>query len=765
MDNTNNTRTENQPNWVLLSLAQRFQRHWLLFLATIVFAMGIAWLYIHYTLPLYESTGSILIKDEKKGTDDSKLLESLDLLESNKIIENEIEILHSRTLIKNVVNNLALYAPVKENRRIIQYPAYTSSPVLVREENPDSLREFIRVPFSYDSTTQSVSIGDETYPLNQWRPSRYGNIMFVANPAYERPAKSYPLYFSLINEKTVVNDVLERLEVNSPDKASTVISITIKDAIPQRGDDIINELLRQYEKADIEAKNRIASNTLTFLNNRLKSLVTDLDSTEHGIQEYKTKEGIVDIDEQGKLYLNAIGTNDQKASLTDISLAGLDNIEKYIASGNDDAGISPASFGIDDPVLTQSLEKLYNLETEYEKLKKTTAENNPILISIRNQISEVRPNILASVENHKKTLLAGKTNLDSTDNHYASMLQAIPAKERALVEISRQQGIKNGLYSFLLQKREEAALSYNSTISDSRIIDQAQSADLPVSPKKSLVYLLAVIAAVPVCFTILSLKEGLFQTILTRSDIKHCTATPIMGEITHARKTTPIVINNEKTTFIAEQFRQLRSAVLYTGFNEKQRRILVTSSTTGEGKSFIASNLALSLSLGGNKVALLELDLRSPKLGSILDKEEHTGATQYLTGEKGIDAIIQKTKLNENLFFIPAGGIPPNPSELLLNRRMPELLNRLETTFDYIIIDSPPIIPVTDAYIISPLCDLCMFIVRQEHTSKEQLKPLDENARLKGLENLYIVFNDVRTSNEKRYDYGYIPKKTKNQNR
>jgi capsular exopolysaccharide synthesis family protein len=735
----------------------KYLPYWPLFLCLLLIAGTGAYFYLHYAVPVYESAATILVKDEKKGLDDnSNLMEQLNLFGSKKLVENEIEVIQSRTLMREVVKNLDLYAPVTQEGRINSRPAYLISPIVVQVRNPDSLIEQKKIYFTFDSANREVSIPGGKYPLGQWIKRSYGEIRFVANPNYQVPDKRRPMFFSLRSVRAVTDELLNDLKVTQATKLSSVIDLKIKDAIPKRGEDILNGLIGEYNKAGISDKNALAANTLRFINERLGIVASELDSVEHGIQKYKTEEGIVDISAQGQLYLNNVGANDQKLSELNVQLAVLDQVESYVQAKSGQAGIVPSTFGVEDPELEALLTKLYDLEVKYEGLSKTTAENNPVLISLRHEIEKIKPSILDNVESLKKNLTAGKGNLITTSNNYASILKALPAKERKLVEISRQQGIKNSIYSFLLQKREETALTFSSAIPDTRIIDSAATTVKPVSPKPLLIWALAIVAAIGMGAGLIAIREGLNQRIVFRSEVEKYTSVPVIGEIMYQPMgDNNLVVTQGQRTVIAEQFRQLRTSMAYIGINSRKKKILITSTISGEGKSFIASNLAMSLALTDKKVVLLELDLRKPKISQLFDVSREVGITNYFIGNKDADHIIKRTEISNNLFIIPSGAIPPNPSELILNGKLEELLQYLDTVFDYIIIDTAPVAPVTDAYILSPLCDATLYVVRHKKTPKGYIKMLDENMKIRGLKNLAIVFNGVKNRGMGGINYGY----------
>lgn len=735
----------------------RFLPYWPLFLILLVLSIAGGWLYLKYATPIYETSATILVKDEKKGVDDANLMEQLDLFGSKKLVENEIEVIKSRMLMREVVRNYNLYAPIEVKPGIKYVSGYVLSPVIVQVQNPDSLAPESEISFTYDKARQEVVIGSRHLPLNQWVRDSLNTIRIIANPNCPDTAAeaNYPMYYSLLPVSEVADRLQNGMKVSQTAKLASVINLKVRDAVPKRGQDILNGLIAVYNKAAVGDKNALAANTLKFINERLRIVAGELDSVESGIERYKTTQGIVDVSAQGQLYLDNVGVNDQKLSEINVQLAVMDEVEKYVQSKTNQSGIAPASFGVTDPILAQLLGKLSELEIRYEGLKRTTAENNPILVSLRDEIERIKPGILENIRNQRLNLEAGKRNLTGTSNTYASILRRLPKKEKGLVEISRQQSIKNGIYSFLLQKREETALSYNSAVADTRIVDTADSGFQPVSPKPLFVYIIAIMVAFGAGAGLIALKELLSSNIVFRKEIEHYSALPIIGELMQEHSTSPIVIADGQRTIIAEQFRQLRTSLAYLGVNSRKKKMLVTSFIGGEGKTFVSANLAISLALTNKKVVVLEMDLRKPKLSPIFGVSREVGLTNYFVGDKEADHIIKSTQVSPNLFVIPCGAIPPNPSELILNGRLDELLKYLESIFDYIIIDCAPTGPVTDAYILSPMCDATLYVIRHGVTPKAAVKMLDKNVLVRGLKNVAIIFNGVKTRGVATFGYGY----------
>ncbi len=743
----------------VLSLKQLWSRYiayWPMFLVLFVMSLTGGWLYLRYTVPLYQASAKILIKDEKKGSEDSKTMEDFNTLSSKKIIENEMEVIQSSSLISDVVKTLCLYAPVYEEGKIRPLPAYVASPVKIEMQNLNNINKSGKIYFKYDNKSMRVTVNNNQYPLNAWVNTQYGVLRFIANPRYTG-AKTKNLYFSLVNPKNVMVDIQNSLKVISASKLSTILSLGILDEVPERGEDILNELLAAYNKAIVDDKNMLAANTLSFVEERLSSVGKELAAIEQKVQKYKANEGAIDISTQGRLFLENVSSNDQRLGQINMQMAVLNKVEEYVHANANQGGIIPSTLGINDESLSTLVNRLADAETKYENLKKTNGENHPNMLALQTQIEKLKPSILQNLQSQKISLEASRSNLSSTNNQYSSVLQTIPKKERELIDISREQSLKNEIYTFLSKKREETALAHASTVSDSRVVDKAQSSILPVSPKKKVVYLAALTIALLIGIGGVTAKEKFVSTILFRNEIEELTSFPIIGEISTEKSQETIVTGTGKRTFIAEQFRELRIALNFFKGSSKKRKILVTSTIAGEGKSFIATNLALSFALTGKKVVLLELDLNRPKLSINLNINNDKGISDYLLGTKDPEEIVRRTDTHENLFIIPSGPLPDNPSELLMNGKIEDLLDFLNGIFDYIIIDIAPVGPVTDAYVLSPLCDVTLYVIRHKYTPKVFVERLDENNKIKKLKNIALVFNGIlpRGFGKTSYGYGY----------
>jgi len=747
-----------QEESLFVQLFSRYIFYWPLFLVMSIIFGAAAFFYLRYTTPLYEANATMIIKDEKKGTENSKGVDELNMINSKKIIENEIEVLQSRSIMENVVRNLHLYAPISQEGKFRTLSAYTISPVSIVVENPDELIEVKNIQFKYDKKTEKIFInGIYSGKLNDWITTKYAKIKFIKNKNYRPSSLQKPFEFSLVSVKEITSRLLVALQINSANKLSSIISLSFKDEVPKRSEDVVNELIAMYDQAAVNEKNSLAKNTLQFVNERLNAVGSDLDSIERTVQKYKAGSGAQDISTQGQLYLQNVSNNDQELGKINTQLAILNQVENAVGKGDGGSlGINPSSIGISDAGLTQMISDLNNKELEYERLKKTVAENNPMLVSIRDQINKLKPDIKNNLVNQRKSLEISQSNIMRTNNTYNSMLSSIPQKERDILEISRDQNVKNSIYSFLLQKKEESELSYASTLSDSRVINSAQASKYPVSPNKKLIFIGAILASILLGILYITAKDFLSSKILYRKDLEAMTAIPVLGEIAQNESKESIVIEAGKRSFIAEEFRKIRASLHFLGINATNKKILVTSSIPGEGKSFVSGNFAISNALSGKKVCLIDIDLHNPGLGKMFGKTtEDPGISDYLNGKKQPEDIIKKVPEFENLFFVSSGAIHESPSELLLNGKIKDFIDYLEMKFDLIILDTAPSVLITDAYYLTDLCDATLYIVRHKHTPKMIIKRIDETLEINPLKNVAIIFNGVKKRGFFKNNYGY----------
>ena len=761
----NSSNNKGQEN-LFTMLMDTFFPFWPLLAFFLITSFILAWGYLQYKTPVYEVSATLIIKDENKGVDDAKMVESMNPFDSKKIVENEIKVIQSRDLMRRVVENLQLNAPILEEKKLaglnVGYiSAYQSTPVRIKLKDPSNIvsqdESTSEHFFTFDSSKNVVRLEGKSYPINKWTESPFGTIMFLptANPA---PNSGKRFFFSLYGTRDVTRYLLSSLEVVPPEKLSTVVNLYFNDENPKRGEDILDNLIKSYNQKAIEDKNVLAANTMKFIEGRIRNVENELDQLEAEIQQYRSSKGVVDLNEQGKLYLQDAGENDRKIADARLKLSILNKVENYIESKNTGGSIVPSTLGINDPVLTQLLQKLYDSEIQYERLKKTTAVNNPILLSLAEEIERVRPNILDNVRSQKSNLQASLSYLSASSGRFNSALKTLPEQERKLLEISRRKAVKKDLFAYLLQKREEIALSNMPTGGDGEIVASAESSFNPVSPKGLKTYGIAFFLGMGIWIGIVVIREMLNRKVLFRSEIEDLTHLPVMGELpfVKSKENNMLWAPNEKE--LLEQLRQLAAKLGLYSTKFVKKKILITSNIPGEGKSFVSKNLAFSLAQSGKRVALLDMDFRRPFLTRFLDLSNKNGIVNYLKGDVRVKETMHQSIEEKNLTIIPAGTKGSDHTKLLLNGRIELLFDELSDKFDYIIMDSAPVGLVSDVNLLAEFSDSKLLVVRHGVTPKKILQRLGQNQKEGLLDNMGIVFNGIKNRGfvkEPGSGYGY----------
>lgn len=734
----NNFKPKEESVNIVGEIVQRYFPYWPLFAITIAIGLTGAFFKIRYATPIYQAGASIMLKDEQDGVE--SVLNALEGTESKRNVENEIEILKSKDIMAQVVKDLGLYANVYAPGRVKDLLAYKTVPVVFVAVNPDSIVPTPGIiPFTYNPKKRVVNFQGKDYPLEVPVETPFGKFRIQFSRDNE-VSDTKQFKFEIKKVYDVAKQLTSNLNVFTGAKQSTILNLKITDPSSKRAEDVLNTLIRVYNEAAVKDKNSTAAATLEFIDQRLKLVIAELSNIEQSVEVYKRQNDILNPSTEGTAILNSVQTTDKQLAEVNIQLDVLDNIENYIIRG----GSAPSTFGITDPILLGTLNKLMELRDQLTRLERNSAENSPSIQAVRTLINQTTPTLLENIRNIRNNINSTKSNILGESAKYQNILRSIPKKERELLEISREQGVKNSIYTFLLQKREETALSYASSVADTRLVSEAESGYFPVSPVPFNIYLVGFALGVIAAVGFILMRETYISQVVFRSEIEKNTNARILAEIINNPKDEVVVIKDGKNNAIAEQFRALRTSLYYLGIQRDKNIILLTSSVSGEGKSFISINLAAGFALTGKKVVLLELDLRKPKISQKLDIDNHPGITDYLAGISNLKGIIKPYKDIDNFFIITAGNIPPNPTELMVNGKLDILIEELKKEYDYIILDSPPIGLVTDARLLNKYADLSLYVVRHKHTPKSYLKFIDQVYMNNDLNNMYVIFNGLK---------------------
>ncbi len=740
-----------QPN--LRATLFRYLRAWPWFLVSVVLLLAGGYLYLLYQQPIYKIGASLLVKDEKKGLGADNLLKDLDIFAPKAVVENEIEILKSYTLMDKVVSRLnldvAYFHPTTFGKREI----YSESPVRLIVERPNALLYEEPLALSFPNE-RSVRINERVYPLNQSIQTPYGRLRVFARKSLD--AQTEPVLVQALSRTEAVNNYVKNLKAEPTSKAATVISLTLEDAVPQKGEAILNQLITEYNQAAIADKNLTAANTLNFIEERLRLISGELATVEKDVELYKSTQGITDLGMQAQTFLETVKTNDAQLNQVNLQLGALDDVQRYVKGQSDEQGMTPSTLGLGDPVLLGLITQVTELELKRDQMARTTSAQNPALLSLESQIKSTKSNISDNIATMKTMLTTSRQQLSSNNRRMEGVIRTIPRKERALLDITRQQAIKNNLYTILLEKREETAVAYASTISDSRTIDAARGGLKPIKPVKPMIFLLFGLVGLMLPVGAMATRDALNNRVTRRADVEASTHVPILGEVTRNKNVEAMVLAPRSRSVIAEQIRTLRTNLQFLRSNAVDSQVLLfTSSISGEGKSFVSLNLGASLAMVGRPTVILEMDLRKPGLRKSVDIQNTAGITNYLIGEATLEEVLQPVPGYENYFIIPSGPLPPNPSELLSGPGLEKLITELRKDFDYVIIDSPPIGLVTDAQLIAPYADATLFMVRHDVTPKNNLRMIETLYKEQRFHKLNIILNAVGEGESYYYSYGY----------
>ena len=546
------------------------------------------------------------------------------------------------------------------------------------------------------------------------------------------------------------------LSIAPTSKTTSVVVISLENTNTRRGRDYINKLLEMYNINANNDKNEVAQKTAEFIDERIGIISKELGSTEQDLENFKRSAGITDLSSEAQIALTGNAEYEKKRVENQTQINLVMDLQRYM-KGNE-YEVLPSNIGLQDAASAGAIDRYNQMLVERKRLLRTSTENNPTIINLDTSIRAMRTNVQATLDATLKGLQITKEDLAREASRYSRRINDAPTQERQFVSIARQQEIKSGLYLMLLQKREENAITLAATANNVKIIDEALADDNPISPKKTIVYLVALVLGVGLPVGVIYLIGLTKFKIEGRADVEKLTSLPVVGDIPLAdEKTGSIAVFENQNNLMSETFRNVRTNLQFMLENGKNV-ILVTSTISGEGKSFISANLAISLSLLGKKVVIVGLDIRKPGLNKVFNipKKEH-GITQYLTNTTAnLMDFVQPSDINKNLFILPGGTVPPNPTELLARGGLEKAIETLKANFDYVILDTAPVGMVTDTLLIGRVADLSVYVCRADYTHKAEFTLINELAENNKLPNLCIAVNGLDLNSRKYgYYYGY----------
>ena len=751
----------------------KYAIHWPWFVACTLLCIAGAWLYLRYTPPVYNISASVIIKDNDKNSKASSGmadLEDLGFYSSINNFDNEVEILQSRTLIKKVVEELDLYISYATKSSFHDIELYKSSPVKVwiTPEEAQKLPAPARLHLTLQPGNKlnvKLRIGEEEYnkqfdklPALLTTPS--GTFSFTPKDS-ATVQSTQEIMATVSSPRSVANAYRGALSIEPTSKSTTIAQISVKSTHTQRGMDFINKLVEVYNRDANDDKNEVATKTAEFIDERIKIINGELGTTEQELETFKRDAGLTDLKSDAQLALSENSEYEKKRAENSTQLRLVQFLASYANNPDHAYEVLPVNVGLTDTGLTELINRYNEMLLERKRLLRSSQENNPVVVNLDASIRAMRSNVLTTINSVQRGLAITQADLERQAGKYAGRITNAPGQERQLVSISRQQEIKAGLYLMLLQKREENAITLASTANNARIVDEALADAIPVSPKGKMIYLVALILGVALPVAVIYIIELFKYKIEGRADVEKITSLPIVGDVPFSENKSSegaIVVHENQNDLMAETFRNVRTNVLYM-MKSNEKVILVTSTTTGEGKTFITSNLAVSLALLGKKIVIVGLDIRKPGLNKAFQlSRKEQGISQFLANPEHTDlmSLVQVSNINPNLSILPGGPIPPNPTELVARESLPQAIDILKKHFDYIILDTAPIGMVTDTLLISRVANASIYVCRADYTHKADYTLINELGEQKKLPNLCTIINGLDMKKKKYgYYYGY----------
>jgi capsular exopolysaccharide synthesis family protein len=735
-----------------------------------------------FAKPVYEITASVLIKEEVRGNSNRDVNDFLNsnLFGRNQNFQNEVWLIQSSPVIEQTIINLDLSVGYYTKKGLALLDSYKKAPFKVSymSDHPQPIdvkfyvsvlnNELIQINAeSKEASFYNFSTNTVTHKKDKWsftHNGRFGELIETDDLAFivERDTsvnhidnESNNYAFSIRTIASLSNRLRKALEFKIVDKLATVIEIKLKSESVEKGIDIVNELMRVYSDMNLERKNHTASITIDYIESQLSEISDSLTQTEDKLQNFRSSNQLLNITDQASdLSTQYMNLQNQLAELVSRQRY-YDYVSDYLNKNDNFSDMMlPASLGIQDPLLNNLITELINAQAQRSNLIENNQERNPLVQRLTIQIENSKKTISENITSLGKTTRISIDEMNKRIDKIEAEISRLPITQRQLGIIERKYRLNDAIYNYLLEKRAEAKITKASNLPDNLIIESAQIEELlPVSPNKPRNYLIAFILGVAIPFSFVSIVSTLNNKIESQDDLEKLTDVPVLGKILHNKYKTKNVLFEFPRTNIAESFRALRTNLNFYVRGGQKKTILVTSCLEGEGKSFIALNIAMSYAQLNRRTILIDFDLRKPKIYFDEDGVPKEGLSSYLINKVGLEEIIIKSP-HEKLDYILSGVLPPNPTELVALGKTEELINQLKNDYDYIVLDTTPLAQVTDAYQLINLADVKVVIVRYNVTLKKVFSYVIKDLKHKNVDNICIVLNDNRIKQD-QYGYGY----------
>jgi capsular exopolysaccharide synthesis family protein len=774
-NNQNKINKQNQPieEIDIKELIIKILKKWYVFVIVGILSLTFAIYHIFSTPPTFTTSGTVLIRSnnnlEPSILGDEFSMAS-DIMNIGKDVNDEMIVLKSKNITKQMVEELNLQTSAYYKKRLgSYYQLYNNEPLVIIfpdgykknltgsltievEKNKKGIWKFKFIhKLGYNKTKFKGELSDLTHSLE----TPWGKFSFIEDASKIDPDyPNYELRYVTIPAKSRIEEYNATLNISLSNKKANAINITLNGGNIAKNEAIINKIIELYDRDALSDKNRMARQMSKFIDERIEVLSKELVVIENEVEQYRVKEGLADFSVQAKLAIEASKEYEQMLTEVDMEYNLMTFIENHILQ-SDILDLIPSNTGIDNQALTALIMEYNNQVMEYLRLTRSTNENNPFVSQLKDKILMTRQNILQTITNIKEGTKIRREDVIKRSNLLAKDLSGVPTIEKEYVEIAREQGIKRNLYLFLLRKREDIQLNLASNINTSKIVDNAYTSERPIAPNKKLILLIAIFLTGVIGLAYVYIESLVNNKVEDKKMLNSLTNLPILGTIPFIKdKSSNIVMREGANDIAAERFRGLRTNLKFTFNKPDDKVIILTSSHSGEGKTFISINLALSLAMIDKKVALVGLDIRIPRLAEYMSINNTPGVTDFLSESAYTEDDIKQNYSN-NLDVFVAGSIPPNPSELLTNPRLVNLFEYLRNNYDYVIIDSAPIGLTSDTLHLSQYSDANLYVCRQKVTTKEEIQHLNHLVENDHISNISLILNGTSGGNTYGYGYGY----------
>ena len=779
--NNNNGMEADEQEIDFLALLFKYFFYWRWFVASILICCVATYLFLRYQTPVYNISSSVLIKEEDKrsgsGSNPLAAIQDLGMFSMTNNFDNEVEILKSRTLIKKVVNDLDLNVRVVKKRAFgYAIPLYKDSPVRIymTPEEASKLEEPIKLELAFTKAgklsvkAEYVRDGEEQEMVQAFDqlpavlPTPVGVLSFTQGDTSRMEEEEIALRVTINTPIETAEEYMKDMSVSASSQTTTIAKISVKNTVKDRGVDFVNRLVAFYNQDAIDEKNEVAQKTAEFIEERIGIINHELGAAESELADFKQRSGLTDLTNDARLALQESSKYEQQRVENATQIRLVQYLYTYINDPVNREEIIPANVGLQDQNLTRVIEQYNTMIVERKRLLRTSSETNPAVINMNAGIDAMRRSVETTVNSVLQGLQIAQKDIERQATKFEGRISNTPKQEKEFMTISRQQEIKATLYIMLLQKREENAITLASTANNGRIVEEPLPGKDPVAPRKLVFLLAAFVVGLFVPVGIIFIVELLKYKIENRGDVEQLTSVPILGELPLVDRKAPdkgaIVVRENRNDIMEETFRGLRTNLLFM-LRKDQRVILVTSSLPGEGKSFVAGNLAVSLAFLGKKVIVVGMDIRKPGLNKIFGlSKRKEGISNYLMNSEDNDLfeLVRPSGISPNVDILLGGTIPPNPTELVARDALEKAIEQLKARYDYVLLDTAPIGMVTDTAIIGRVADMCVYVCRADVTPKAAFCYINVLQDDHKFDKLAVVINGIDLSKRKNtYGYGY----------